>query len=210
MKILLLEDDLILGETLEEMLQKAHYEVDWVKDGEEAAEATFDTLYDLYLLDINVPKINGLKLLEELRTAGDETRVIFISALSDIVSISKGFELGAEDYLKKPFFPQELMIRIEAKFAKSQEVIRYGEITFNPKNNEVHKEHHLITLGDVQLPFLRLFIQNIGKTLLKETLFDLMEHPSDSALRVAINKLKNTTGWEIQNIRAVGYRLEAR
>lgn len=210
MKILLLEDDLILGETLEEMLQEAHYEVDWVKDGEEAAEATFDTVYDLYLLDINVPKINGLKLLEELRTAGDETRVIFISALSDIVSISKGFHLGAEDYLKKPFFPQELMIRIEAKFAKYQEVIRYGKITFNPKNDEVHKKHHLITLGDVQLPFLRLFIQNIGKTLLKETLFDLMEHPSDSALRVAINKLKNTTGWEIQNIRAVGYRLEAR
>ncbi|MGZ8548016.1 MAG: response regulator, partial [Sulfuricurvum sp.] len=80
MKILLLEDDLLLGETLEEMLTEAHYEVNWVKDGEEAAEATFETKYDLYLLDINVPKINGLELLEELRAAGDETRVIFISA----------------------------------------------------------------------------------------------------------------------------------
>ncbi|MDO9207886.1 MAG: response regulator transcription factor [Sulfuricurvum sp.] len=210
MKILLLEDDLLLGETLEEMLNDAHYDVHWVKDGEEAAEATFDTLYDLYILDINVPKINGLKLLEELREAGDDTRVIFISALSDIASISKGFHLGAEDYLKKPFFPEELLVRIDAKFTKSQKIIQHGEITFNPQNNEVHKEGQLITLGDVQLPMLRLFIQNIGKTLLKEDLFDLMEHPSDSALRVAINKLKNTTNWEIQNIRSVGYRLETR
>jgi len=210
LKILLLEDDLLLGETLEEMLKEAHYEVHWVKDGEEAAEATFETVYDLYLLDINVPKINGLKLLEELREAGDDTRVIFISALSDIASISKGFHLGAEDYLKKPFFPEELMIRIEAKFAGLSKPIVHGAIRFNPQNNEVYKENHLITLGDVQLPLLRFFIQNIGKTLLKESLFDLMEHPSDSALRVAINKLKNTTGWEIQNIRSVGYRLETR
>lgn len=210
MKILLLEDDILLGETLEEMLTEAHYDIHWVKDGEEAAEATFDTAYDLYLLDINVPKINGLKLLEELRAAGDNTRVIFISALSDIASITKGFHLGADDYLKKPFFPEELLVRIDAKFTKSQKLIQHGEITFNPQNNEVHKEGRLITLGDVQLPLLRLFIQNIGKTLLKETLFDLMEHPSDSALRVAINKLKNTTDWDIKNIRAVGYRLEAR
>ncbi|MDO9304346.1 MAG: response regulator transcription factor [Sulfuricurvum sp.] len=210
MKILLLEDDLILGETLEEMLQEAHYDVLWVKDGEEAADATFDTTYDLYILDINVPKINGLKLLEELRAAGDNTRVIFISALSDMASISKGFSLGAEDYLKKPFFPEELLVRIDAKFTQFQKVIQFGEITFNPQNNEVHKEGRLITLGDVQLPMLRIFIQNIGRTLTKETLFDLMEHPSDSALRVAINKLKTTTNWEIQNIRGVGYRLETR
>ena len=210
MKILLLEDDILLGETLEEMLTEAHYDIHWVKDGEEAAEATFDTPYDLYILDINVPKINGFQLLEELREAGDNTRVIFISAMSDMASISKGFRLGADDYLKKPFFPEELLIRIDAKFTKFQKLIQHGDITFNPQNNEVHKEGRLITLGDVQLPLLRLFIQNIGKTLLKETLFDLMEHPSDTALRVAINKLKNTTGWEIKNIRAVGYRLEAR
>jgi len=118
LKILLLEDDLILGETLEEMLQEAHYDVLWVKDGEEAAEATFDTIYDLYILDINVPKINGFQLLEELRAAGDNTRVIFISAMSDMASISKGFRLGADDYLKKPFFPEELLVRIDAKFTQ--------------------------------------------------------------------------------------------
>lgn len=208
MKILLLEDDIILGETLEDMLKEAGYDVDLVRDGEEAAEATFDVLYDLYILDINVPKINGFTLLEELRGAGDETRVIFISALSDIASITKGFNLGAEDYLKKPFFPQELLVRIDAKFSKLQKNIQHGAITFNPQNNEVFKGDQLLSLGDVQLPLLRLFIQNIGKTVLKEEMFDLMQHPSDTALRVAINKLKQTTGWNIQNVRAVGYRLE--
>lgn len=210
LKILLLEDDILLGETLEEMLQQAHYDVHWVKDGEKAADATFDMAYDLYLLDINVPKINGLKLLEELREAGDTTRVIFISALSDIASISKGFSLGADDYLKKPFFPEELLIRIDAKFTSSPQMLHHGVIAFNPHNNEVTKENRLLTLGDVQLPLLRFFITNIGRTLTKESLFDCMEHPSESALRVAINKLKNTTGWDIQNVRAIGYRLEAR
>lgn len=208
MRILLMEDDTILGETIEEMLIEAHYNVDWVKDGEEAADASFDTRYDLYILDINVPKINGLQLLEDLRDSGDETSVIFISALSDIATITKGFTLGAEDYLKKPFFPEELLIRIQAKMAKKEKLIQFGEIAFNPQTREVKKSDHLITLGEVQLPFLQLFIENIGKTLTKESLFDLMEHPSDSALRVAINKLKHTTGWEIQNVRGIGYRLE--
>lgn len=208
MKILLMEDDLILGETIEEMLAEAHYEVNWVKDGEEAADASFDSRYDLYILDINVPKINGLQLLEDLRSAGDDTSVIFISAMSDIATISKGFTLGAEDYLKKPFFPEELLVRIQAKMTKKQKSIHFGEIEFNPLTQEVKKNNHLITLGEVQLPFLQLFIENIGKTLTKESLFDLMEHPSDAALRVAINKLKHTTGWEIHNVRGIGYRLE--
>lgn len=208
MEILLLEDDTLLGETIDEMLKDAGHKVFWVKDGYEALDATFDRVYDLYILDINVPKLNGLKVLEELRDAGDDTRVIFISALSDMASITKGFKLGAEDYIKKPFFPEELIVRIEAKIAKSNIVIQHNEIYFNPQNNEARRANKLITLGDVQLPLLRIFIQNIGKTLLKENLFELMEHPSDSALRVAINKLKKTTGWKIQNIRSVGYRLE--
>ena len=203
-----MEDDIILGETIEEMLLEAHYDVNWVKDGEEAADASFDNRYDLYILDINVPKINGLQLLEDLRHAGDETSVIFISAMSDIATISKGFTLGAEDYLKKPFFPEELLVRIQAKMARKEKLIQFGEIAFNPQTREVKKNNHLITLGEVQLPFLQLFIENIGKTLTKESLFDLMEHPSDTALRVAINKLKHTTGWEIQNVRGIGYRLE--
>lgn len=208
MKILLMEDDLILGETLEEILREAGYEVHWVQNGEEAADASFDTKYDLYILDINVPEINGLKLLKGLREAGDETSVIFISAMTDIATITEGFSLGADDYLKKPFFPEELLIRIRTKFSKRQHTIQSGTIEYNPLTREVRKNGRFITLGEVQHPLMELFIHNIGKTLTKETLFDVMEHPSDTALRVAINKLKQTTGWDIVNVRGIGYRLE--
>lgn len=210
MRILLLEDDFVLGESIEEMLCEAHYTVDWARSGDDAAQLSFDNTYDLYLFDINVPDINGFELLEQLRDADDLTPTIFISALGDISSITRGFSLGADDYLKKPFFPEELLVRIEAKFSKFNQTIHYGTITYNPKTNDVTKNGALITLGDVQLPLLRLFITNIGRTLTKESLFDLMEHPSDTALRVAINKLKQTTSWDILNVRGIGYRIETR
>jgi DNA-binding response OmpR family regulator len=205
---LLLEDDLILGETIHEMLLENGYEVDWVRDGQAACDATFENGYNLYIFDINVPEINGFDLVEQLRGADDLTPTIFISAMSDMAALSKGFKVGADDYIKKPFYPEELLLRIEARFLRKESPVSYGKISYNPQNNEIKKDGKLLSLGDVQLPFLRLFITNIGRTLSKESLFDLMEHPSDSALRVAINKLKSTTEWEIQNIRGIGYRIE--
>lgn len=207
-KILLLEDDRVLGETLHELLSENGYQTDWVTDGENAAEAAYAHHYDLYIFDINVPLINGFDLLQSLRNAEDTTPTLFISAMSDIGSITKGFAVGADDYLKKPFYPQELLVRINAKFSQKSERLQWGEITYDPQNDEVTLRGKLLTLGDVQLPLLRFFITNIGRTLSKESLFDLMEHPSDSALRVAINKLKHTTGWIIENVRGIGYRIE--
>lgn len=210
LKILLMEDDRILGETIGEILKEADHDVEWVLNGEDAAERSFENRFDLYVLDINVPEINGLQLLEELRGAGDETPVIYISAMTDIATISRGFTLGADDYIKKPFFPEELLVRIEAKMAKFHHALSVEKITFDPKNHEVKKEGQLISMGEGQLALLQLFIRNLGKTLPKEILFEAMEHPSDTALRVAINKLKNTTEWNIQNVRGIGYRLETR
>jgi len=208
MKILLMEDDVVLGESIEEILLEANYDVDWVKNGEEGAEATFNNKYDLYIFDINVPKMNGFELLEALRNIDDKTMAIFISALTDISSITKGFSVGVDDYLKKPFYPQELLLRIDAKFKNKSKLFSHGKIDFNLVTQEVKKEDKILSLGAVQLSFLELFIKNIGITILKEELMDLMEHPSEMGLRVAINKLKSITDWEIQNIRGVGYRID--
>ena len=190
------------------MLLESGYEVDWVKDGGTACEASWQKRYDLYIFDINVPQINGFDLLQQLRNADDMTPTLFISAMTDLNAMTKGFRVGADDYIKKPFYPEELLLRIEARFLKKRGLLLYGKISYNPQNDEVKKEGKLLSLGDVQLPLLRLFITNIGRTISKESLFDLMEHPSDSALRVAINKLKSTTEWEIINIRGIGYRIE--
>lgn len=209
MNILLLEDDSVLGETIHEMLIEAGYETTWALDGETAAEAAYNDSYDLYVFDINVPEIDGFDLVEYLRNAQDRTPVIFISAMSDISAISKGFSVGAQDYIKKPFYPQELLVRINARFLqKKDELLKYRDISYYPVENEIKKGNRIISPGDVQSAFLKLFISNIGRTIDKESLLELMEHPSQSALRVAINKLKHTTGWDIQNIRGVGYRIE--
>lgn len=190
------------------MLAEAGYEVDWVRDGQEACEVTWQKSYDLYIFDINVPHISGFDLLEGLRNADDTTPALFISAMGDIASITKGFRVGADDYIKKPFYPEELLLKIEARFSRKVSLISCGKISYNPQNKEVRKGDKVLSLGDVQISLLRLFITNIGKTLSKEVLFDVMEHPSDSALRFAINKLKATTEWDIINIRSIGYRIE--
>lgn len=208
MKILLLEDDLVLGETIQEMLIEVGHHTIWVKNGDEAAERAFETSFDLYVLDINVPEINGFDLLEDLRNAQDNTPAIFISAMTDIAAITKGFSVGADDYLKKPFYPQELLLRIEAKFGRLQHSIHYANIVYDPRSKTIQKQGKVLSLGDLQFLFFDILIHNIGKTIPKESFLEVMEHPSENGMRVALNKLKQITEWDIQNIRGVGYRIE--
>jgi len=207
-KILLLEDDRLLAETLQELLEDEGYQVTLVTDGGLAADKSYDEQFDLYIFDINVPEINGLELLESLRNADDKTPAIFISALVDLNSISKGFAVGADDYIKKPFFPEELIIRVNAKLAQHQnDLITYNDLTFDPVTKVLRKEGHPLALGEVQEKLFELFITNIDKVLDKELLMESLEKPSPAALRVALTKLKQTTGLDIQNLRGVGYIL---
>ena len=207
--ILLLEDDSLLAQTIKELLESEGYEVVLVSNGEEAADAAYDTKFDLYIFDINVPEMNGLELLEALRGAQDTTPTIFISAAVDLNSISKAFEIGAEDYIKKPFFPQELLIRVNAKLQKqSSSKINYKDLEFDTNTKILKKDGHVLALGEVQERLLELFLQNIGQVLDTQILLECLEKPSPTALRVAITKLKHTTGLNIRNIRAVGYILE--
>ncbi len=210
-KILLLEDDTLLAETLQELLSGEGYEVTLVLDGGAAADASYDTLFDLYIFDINVPEINGLELLESLRGADDRTPAIFISALVDLDSITRGFKVGADDYIKKPFFPEELLLRVNAKLArKTSSAIRYGNLEFDPRTKLLRKEGRVLALGEVQEKLFELFIHNIGQVIDKDILMESLEKPSPTALRVALTKLKQTTGLDIQNLRGVGYILEPR
>ena len=102
MKILLLEDDQILCASLKEFLELDGYSVDIAHRGPEVFDLTFSKTYDLYILDVNVPEVDGFDVLSALKDAGDTTPAIYITALTDIISISRGFKIGAEDYIKKP------------------------------------------------------------------------------------------------------------
>ncbi len=208
-KILLLEDDYELAETLQELLESNGYDVELVHRGEEAIDATYEQRYDLYVFDINVPDLSGIELLESLRNADDETPTVFISAMVDLKTIAKGFAVGADDYIKKPFFPEELLIRVNAKLstAKKTQII-YKDLKYFPDKKILYKNNEAVSMGDVQKCLCDLFMNNIGDVLDKSVLMDCLTHPSDSALRVALNKLKQITGLPVKNIRSVGYTVE--
>jgi len=206
MKILLLEDDAILSETLQDLLTREGFEVDIAEEIEEAETLTFEHSYDLYLLDINLPDGNGLDLLSSLRFAEDETPTIFITALTDMDSMAKGFKLGAMDYIKKPFQPAELLIRIHAKFNKN--TIIYRHIKYDPQSHIARIDGQIVDLANVQAKIFEKLLLHCGTIVTKETLYGCLDHESDTALRVALTKIKQKLGIEIKNIRGRGYLLE--
>ena len=209
-KILLLEDDEILSETLIELLEAEGFSLTHVKDGQEALDATFVSQYDLMLLDVNVPFINGFELLKELRDAGDKTVAIFLTALTDIDSLAHGFEIGADDYIKKPFDFDELLVRIKALFKKqySGNKVEIGDFIFDTQSEELYKNGKFIKLTPYETTITKILLKNRGNTISKYELLDLLnegEEMSEGALRVHINSLRKI-GLPVITIRGVGYR----
>lgn len=212
-RLLLVEDDVNLAETLVELLELEGFEVRWVGDGKQALDATFMHSYDLLLLDVNVPFVNGFELLNGLRESGDETPAIFITAMSDIASLSKGFEVGADDYIKKPFDFDELIVRIYSLIRKrlkiKENVITVENFLFHIDTNELYRGESFISLSPIELKLTTLFFKQMNTTITKENiLMELSEgdEASEGALRVHINKLRKH-GLPIQTIKGIGYRL---
>jgi len=206
--ILLLEDDYILSETIKELLEDKGYSVDVVYTSNDAIEASYVNIYNIYIFDINLPDITGLELLDSLRKADDNTPTIFISALIDMNSIAKAFEVGADDYIKKPFFPQELLIRINARLSDTTKCIEYNNLKYISNAKELYRGNELIVMGSVQQCLCHTFMNNIGNVLDKVILMDCLLKPSSQALRVALNKLQRITGLTLKNVRGIGYILE--
>ncbi|ARU48511.1 response regulator transcription factor [Sulfurospirillum diekertiae] len=207
-KILLLEDDYLLSETLKSLLMGEGFEVVHASDGEEALTYSYENSFDLYLFDINVPLLNGLDLLKLLRESGDTTPAFFISAYKDIQTITKAFDSACDDYIKKPFEFDELLVRIKAHILKKNPLLAYGSITYDLLNKRIFQQDKEVDLGSVEKEIFDLLLRNLNQTVLKEQFFDVMEKPSDSALRVHITKLKQRFSLQIINIKGIGYRLE--
>ena len=207
-KILLLEDDYLLSETLKSLLIGEGFEVAHASDGEEALTYSYKNAFDLYLFDINVPLLNGLDLLKLLRDSGDTTPTFFISAYKDIQTITKAFDSACDDYLKKPFDFDELLVRIKAHILKKNPLLSYGSISYDLLNKRIFQDDKEVDLGFVEKEIFDLLMRNLGQTILKEQFFDVMEKPSDIALRVHLTKLKQRFSLHVINVKAIGYRLE--
>jgi len=208
MKILLLDDDMILSESLKEYLELEAFSVDIASDADEAYELTFRNRYDLYIFDINLGKEDGFSVLKNLKEANDLTPTIYITALTDMNSIEKAFNIGADDYIKKPFDPEELVIRIKSRYLKNDTLIRYKNIIYNPLTKELKKDDQIVSLGIVGTSLLDKFLKNIGRVITHDELLELLETPTPNALRVNLAKLKQKLDIEFKNIREQGYIIE--
>ena len=206
-RILLLEDDPNLSKSLIKYLNINGFYVDWAKNGEEAIDLTYKNGYDLYLFDINVPLISGIDLLKELRDAEDFTPTIIVSALVDIDSITDGFIAGADDYVKKPFDPEELLVRIKAKTSSLKDRLKFRDFEIDLKSKDIFQGRDKIKMGDVQKRLLISLIKSYPNPATQGELLEQLDRPSNLALRVNISKLKKSLKLNIKNIRGVGYLL---
>jgi DNA-binding response OmpR family regulator len=206
-KILLLEDDPNLAKSLIKYLQRHDYKVDWAKQGEEAIDFSYYNSYNLYLFDVNVPLINGIEVLTRLRHAEDRTPTIIISAQIDIDSMTKGFTAGADDYIKKPFDPDELLLRIKAKTMLLKKTIMVHSYNLVLNTNEIYYNNMLYKMSEVQKNIFIQLLITYPNPVSKEALMESMLSKSDGALRVNIVKLKKDTGLDIQVVRGVGYKI---
>jgi len=215
MKILLLEDDIILQDILKEFLEDLSHDVTEFYDGEEALDAIDSSSFDLLLLDINVPKIDGFEILAYLRDIGNTTPAIYLTSLASTESLKKAFALGADDYLRKPFELGELEARIEyiSKIYHSKDEITFDSIRFNPKLYKLYKDDELINIRQKESAILEYFLHNQAKVIscdeLIENLWSNDNPPTHATIRTYIKNIRRFFDKEyIENIKGEGYRFD--
>jgi len=213
-KILLLEDDALFGETLVDLLDEEGYEVKHCVNGQDALDTIYVMKFDLYLLDVNVPLINGISLLEELREANDTTPAIFLTSHKDKETLQKSFMSGGDDYLTKPFDNDELLLRLSALLKRSKKVqaVNLGELSHDTMHKSVSYKGEYLELSKKEYLLLVLLMKyaksTVTKELIYEELWNFNESGSDGAIRVYINRLKQLLPeLSIENIRGIGYKL---
>lgn len=216
MKILLLEDDMILSEIMEEYLVDLDYEVFPAYNANEAEDLAYSSRFDLMLLDVNVPAGNGFEFLGKLRELGNTTPAIFITSLDDPEDMQTGFDKGCDDYIKKPFELKELEIRINNikriyKIEDNTIVAINDNISFDMNNSLLIKADEKLQLPKKEAMILKYFIRNKNKTISMDELgfnvWDYESTPSPATIRTYIKNLRKTIGADfLTNVKGVGYR----
>lgn len=213
-KILLLEDNQLLAETIVDLLEDEEFEVVHTSNGQEALDTIFTSKFDLYLLDINVPLIDGVTLLKELREANDNTPAIFLTSHTDKEMLKSSFLSGGDDYITKPFDNDELIFRINAliKRTKKGQVKCIKLLCHDEIHRRIFYDKEELELSNKEYKLLLLLMQHIDSSVPKELivneLWSASESGSDGAIRVYINRVKQLLPqMQIENIRGIGYKL---
>ena len=216
MKVLLLEDELMLQSAMVEYLTDTGYEVDAFEDGEEAFKNCMENSYDLFIFDINTPSIDGLSLLEKLQKEKMFVPTIFISAITEIEQISKAYELGCYDYLKKPFHLKELTLHIDRllKMAniESKSLVKISKMyVYDLEKQRLLFDNEEQTLTPKQAQIISLFACNINKIVDFDMLRHYVWHDShvdNSTIRAEMHRVKQVLKEDlIESLKGIGYRI---
>lgn len=216
MKVLLLEDEFILRDSIMEFLDDVGCEVDGYGDGDSAFEAVFDHHYDMLLLDVNVPGMNGFELLENLRREEKKIPAIFLTSMTQIHDLERGYELGCCDYIRKPFDLTELKLRMDQAYRsyyfRSDERLDLGDdLTYDTSRQMLYRNSEPVILSKTESEILSLLLRHRNQVVPITTFQDEIwgEYVDPTNVRVQINNLrKKLPKALIKNRRGVGYILE--
>ncbi|WP_144155958.1 response regulator [Paraburkholderia sp. BCC1885] len=217
MRLLLVEDDEMIAETVLESMRRVGYAVDWAQDGR-AAELSLDNgVYDLVLLDLGLPGKNGIDVLSSYRKQGGEAPVIILTARDAVTDRIRGLDAGADDYLIKPFDLDELAARARAllrrRTGQKQPIYTHGELTLDPAAHEVTKGSLPITLVPREFALLQALIEEPARVFtraeLEDKLYGWGEEVGSNTIEVHVHSLRRKIGVDqIVTVRGVGYRLK--
>lgn len=219
MRLLLVEDDTMIGEPVLDALRAESYAVDWVRDGAAAAAALRTQAYDCVLLDLGLPRRDGLDVLRELRARRDRTPVLIVTARDAVGDRVAGLDAGADDYLLKPYDLDELLARIRALIRRSagraEPIYEHGGVTINPATREVTIDGRPVVLSAREWAVLEPLLARPGMVLsraqLEEKLYGWQDGVNSNAVEVYIHGLRRKLGADlIRNVRGVGYMVPRR
>ncbi|PJD92614.1 MAG: DNA-binding response regulator [Legionella sp.] len=217
MRLLLVEDDELLGDAVKAGLTQFGYTVDWLKDGKTARAAIKSDSFELIILDLGLPKLSGLSLLQSIRQEGDTTPVIILTARETVDDRIKGLDSGADDYLTKPFDLNELSARIRALVRRAQgradATLQYRNITLDPAAHSVLVDDVFINVPRREFALLQKLLEHSGQVLSREQLMQSLygweEDVDSNTLEVHIHNLRKKLNANfIRTIRGVGYMVE--
>jgi len=214
MRLLLVEDDRMIGESLRRALRQSGYAVDWVRDGRAADGALVSERFDLVLLDLGLPERDGMEVLRALRARADRTPVIVLTARDALASRVQGLDAGADDYLVKPFELDELLARIRAvvrrQSGRAEPAIEVGGVTLDSSTREVRLEGVPLALSAREYAVLEALMLRPGAILsraqLEDRLYGWGEELESNAISVYVHQLRRKLGdGFIHTVRGVGY-----
>lgn len=221
MRILIVEDETKVASFIKRGLEEEHYAVDVAEDGKEAVELVDTYDYDLAILDIMLPELDGLSVLSHIRSVGKTTPVILLTAKDMVEDKVKGLDMGADDYLTKPFAFEELLARIRVllRRGKPEESLKLSiaDLVLDPVTHKVTRDDKKISLTAKEYSLLEYLLRNQGRvltrTMISEHVWDIKHDTFTNVIDVYVNYLRNKIdkGYSkklLHTIRGVGYKLE--